>query len=54
MGCMKPASTPAQLLESKQVDVVACDGDLHRDERLVTSSDGGKTWKVAAGDMRRF
>ncbi|HKB03542.1 MAG TPA: SUMF1/EgtB/PvdO family nonheme iron enzyme [Gemmataceae bacterium] len=32
--------------------VVACDGDLHRDERLVTSADGGQTWRVAAGDMR--
>jgi len=33
--------------------VLACDGDNHRDERLVTSSDGGKTWTVAAGDMRK-
>jgi sulfatase modifying factor 1 len=32
--------------------VLACDGDLHKDERLVTSKDGGKTWKVASGDMR--
>jgi formylglycine-generating enzyme required for sulfatase activity len=32
--------------------VVACDGDLHKDERLMTSADGGKTWKVASGDMR--
>ncbi len=33
--------------------VLACDGDNHRDERLVTSADGGKTWKVARGDMRK-
>ena len=33
--------------------VVACDGDVHRDERLVLSSDGGKSWKVASGDMRK-
>lgn len=32
--------------------VLACDGDLHRDERTVTSTDGGKTWKVRSGDMR--
>jgi sulfatase modifying factor 1 len=32
--------------------VVACDGDQHKDERLLTSADGGKTWRVAAGDMR--
>jgi formylglycine-generating enzyme required for sulfatase activity len=31
---------------------LACDGDQHKDERLLTSTDGGKTWKVAAGDMR--
>jgi formylglycine-generating enzyme required for sulfatase activity len=33
--------------------VLACDGDNHRDERLITSSDGGKTWTVAKGDMRK-
>jgi hypothetical protein len=33
--------------------VLACDGDNHRDERLVTSADGGKTWKVARGDLRK-
>ena len=32
--------------------VLACDGDLHKDERLMTSADGGRTWRVAAGDMR--
>ncbi|WP_020470583.1 SUMF1/EgtB/PvdO family nonheme iron enzyme [Zavarzinella formosa] len=32
--------------------VLACDGDNHKDERLIVSGDNGKTWKVAAGDMR--
>jgi formylglycine-generating enzyme required for sulfatase activity len=32
--------------------VLACDGDKHRDERLLTSKDGGKTWKVGKGDFR--
>lgn len=32
--------------------VLACDGDLHRDERAMISQDGGKTWKVG-GDMRK-
>jgi formylglycine-generating enzyme required for sulfatase activity len=33
--------------------VLACDGDGHRDERLVTSADDGRTWAVARGDMRK-
>ena len=32
--------------------VLACDGDGHRTERLVTSRDGGATWRVAGGDLR--
>jgi formylglycine-generating enzyme required for sulfatase activity len=32
--------------------VLACDGNGHRDERLMTSADGGKTWKVRKGDLR--
>jgi sulfatase modifying factor 1 len=32
--------------------VLACDGERHRDERLLTSRDGGKTWKVGKGDFR--
>jgi formylglycine-generating enzyme len=32
--------------------VLACDGDLHKDERNMTSPDGGKTWTVRKGDMR--
>jgi hypothetical protein len=34
--------------------VLAADGDFgHRDERVLTSADGGKSWKVAAGDLRK-
>jgi hypothetical protein len=33
--------------------ILACDGDGHRDERLIRSTDQGKTWTVAKGDMRR-
>ena len=34
--------------------VLAVDGDFgHRDERVMTSADGGKTWKVGAGDVRK-
>jgi formylglycine-generating enzyme required for sulfatase activity len=33
--------------------VLACDGDGHKDERLMLSKDKGKTWTVAKGDMRR-
>ena len=33
--------------------VLAADGDGHRDTRLVTSRDNGKTWTVASGDMRK-
>jgi len=33
--------------------VLACDGDNHKDERLMLSADKGKTWKVAKGDMRQ-
>jgi hypothetical protein len=34
--------------------VLACDGDQgHRDERLLTSADGGKTWRVRMGDLRK-
>ncbi len=33
--------------------VLAADGDGHRDERLVSSRDGGQTWKVAGGDMKK-
>jgi formylglycine-generating enzyme required for sulfatase activity len=33
--------------------LLACDGDAHRDERLMASSDRGETWKVAAGDFRK-
>lgn len=34
--------------------VLAVDGDFgHRDERVMTSGDGGKTWAVAKGDLRK-
>jgi formylglycine-generating enzyme required for sulfatase activity len=33
--------------------IVACDGDDHKDEYLIRSTDGGKNWKVAKGDMRK-
>ncbi len=32
--------------------VLALDGDNHKDERILTSADGGKTWTVGKGDMR--
>ena len=32
--------------------VLAVDGDNHKDERLMTSGDGGKTWQVRKGDLR--
>jgi len=33
--------------------VLACDGDGHKDERLMISRDKGETWTVAKGDMRK-
>jgi formylglycine-generating enzyme len=34
--------------------VLAVDGDFgHRDERVMTSGDGGKTWTVGSGDLRK-
>ncbi len=32
--------------------VLAVDGDKHKDERLLTSRDGGQTWKIGQGDLR--
>ncbi len=32
--------------------VLACDGDGHRDERLLIGKDGGASWTVGKGDMR--
>jgi formylglycine-generating enzyme required for sulfatase activity len=47
-------SQPCCCIKTKEgVLVVACDGDLHKDERLMISKDDGKTWSVAAGDMRK-
>ncbi|HZZ73157.1 MAG TPA: SUMF1/EgtB/PvdO family nonheme iron enzyme [Pirellulales bacterium] len=46
-------SQPCCALRTKRGElVVACDGDGHRDERLVISRDDGRTWRVAKGDMR--
>jgi formylglycine-generating enzyme required for sulfatase activity len=49
----KALSQPCSAFATKDGRIVlASDGNLHKDERLLTSVDGGKTWKVAAGDMR--
>lgn len=49
----KALSQPCSAFVAKDGRIVlACDGDLHRDERLLTSADGGAPWKVGAGDMR--
>ena len=48
----KALSQPCSAFATGDRIVLACDGDQHRDERLLTSADGGKTWRVAAGDMR--
>jgi hypothetical protein len=46
-------SQPCSAFVAKSGEIVlACDGDLHKDERLIISADEGKSWKVAAGDMR--
>jgi sulfatase modifying factor 1 len=48
-------SQPCSAFVAKDGKVVlAVDGDFgHRDERVMTSSDGGKSWKVGAGDLRK-
>lgn len=44
-------SQPCSAFAAKDGTIVlACDGDGHRDERLVV---GGATWKVAGGDLRK-
>ena len=49
----KHLSQPCSAFVTKDNQIiVACDGDEHVDERLIVSPDHGKTWKVAAGDMR--
>ncbi|MFO0865864.1 MAG: SUMF1/EgtB/PvdO family nonheme iron enzyme [Gemmataceae bacterium] len=49
-----PLSQPCQCIVDRKTGVLilACDGDNHRDERVAISEDGGKSWKVQAGDMR--
>ena len=50
----KAMSQPCSAFVAKSGAIVlACDGDQHKDERLLVSADGGKTWTVAAGDMRK-
>lgn len=47
-------SQPCMCIKTKDgVLVLACDGDLHKDERFMISKDDGKTWTVAKGDMRQ-
>jgi formylglycine-generating enzyme len=49
----KALSQPCSAFVAKTGEIVlACDGDSHKDERLLVSADHGKTWKVAKGDMR--
>ncbi|MGE3806466.1 MAG: SUMF1/EgtB/PvdO family nonheme iron enzyme [Gemmataceae bacterium] len=46
-------SQPCSAVKTKDGAIVlACDGDGHKDERLIVSRDNGKTWTVAKGDMR--
>jgi formylglycine-generating enzyme required for sulfatase activity len=33
--------------------ILACDGDRHQDEKLMRSTDRGRSWRVARGDMRK-
>jgi len=50
----KHLSQPCSAFVAKDGKILlACDGDEHKDERLIVSADRGKTWKVAAGDMRK-
>jgi formylglycine-generating enzyme required for sulfatase activity len=50
----KALSQPCSAFVAKTGEIVlACDGDQHKDERLLVSADNGKTWKVAGGDMRK-
>jgi Neuraminidase (sialidase) len=49
----KALSQPCSAFVAKTGEIVlACDGDQHKDERLLVSADGSKTWQVAKGDMR--
>jgi formylglycine-generating enzyme len=51
----KALSQPCSAFVAKTGEIVlACDGDQHKDERLLVSADGGRTWRVAAGDMRKI
>jgi formylglycine-generating enzyme required for sulfatase activity len=46
-------SQPCSAFVDKEgVIVLAADGDVHKDERLMTSADGGKSWRVGKGNLR--
>jgi sulfatase modifying factor 1 len=47
-------SQPCSCIKTKDgALVLACDGDLHKDERFLVSKDDGTRWAVARGDMRK-
>jgi formylglycine-generating enzyme required for sulfatase activity len=47
-------SQPCSCIRAKDGTLIlACDGDVHKDEKLLLSKDDGKTWKVSGGDMRK-
>jgi len=46
-------SQPCQAIRLKDGTLaVSCDGNNHKDERVVLSRDNGQTWTVTKGDMR--
>lgn len=46
-------SQPCSAYVAKEGTIVlAVDGDKHKDERIMTSRDGGQTWKIGKGDLR--
>jgi len=47
-------SQPCSAFQAKDGTLVlACDGDVHVDERIMLSKDRGMTWTVGKGDMRK-
>jgi formylglycine-generating enzyme required for sulfatase activity len=49
----KRLSQPCSAFQAKDGTLVlACDGDNHRDERVMISKDRGMSWTVGKGDMR--
>jgi formylglycine-generating enzyme required for sulfatase activity len=48
-----PMSQPCSAFVSNSgALILALDGDLHKEERLLVSKDEGKTWQMAPGDLR--